>query len=176
MARKIFGDSIPYEKVKIYNEKWKSAQSDGTVVTPNGNIYYPPKHKRYAEDYSSLPPNSTDSLLKLHTFMHEMVHIWQKYVGGTATVIIGGISSTVGAGYKYTLDVNKRLSDYGLEAQANIISDYYFQLAAKGAYCSQAWGCPSIGDYEKVLKNFLANPRDRKNLPKPSTDPLAGYR
>jgi hypothetical protein len=169
MARRVFGNSIPYEKVKIYHEKWKSFQANNTAVTPNGNLYYPPSHPLYVEDFSGA------SQKKRHNFMHEMAHVWQKYCGNTATVVIGGIPSVLVIGYKYTLDTSKRLSDYGLEAQANILADYYSKQIGEN-YCSQSEGCPSIDDYEKVLKDFLVNPRDQRNLPKPSTDPLAGYR
>ena len=169
MARRVFGNSIPYVQVRIYNEKWSSLQSEYAVVTPNGNLYYPPGHPWYAEDFSL-----TTDLAQQYNFMHEMAHVWQKYRGGTGAVIIGGIPSIFHIGYNYTLDTDKQLSDYGLEAQANILADYYFRLINVN-YGSQLV-FTSLQEYQKVLADFLKNPSDRDAWCKPAPGPYDQYR
>jgi len=76
------------------------------------------------------------------------------------------------------LDSEKTLADYSLEAQADILADYYFEKFEGGSACSRRVGyCGTLNEYETVLKKFLANQNDNENFIKPpSTDPLSDYR
>jgi hypothetical protein len=76
MAQALFGASVDYSKVKIYNGEylWFGLQDNETAMTPNGRMYYP--KNIYREDFSN--PDEPDSQL---LFMHEMVHIWQYQLG-----------------------------------------------------------------------------------------------
>ena len=60
----------------------------------------------------------------------------------------------------------KRLSDYNMEAQGNVLSDYW----ALRLYGSppQMWNAAHRGDlalFEQVLAQFIADPSDVKSLP-----------
>ncbi|PIT23064.1 hypothetical protein BGI36_03020 [Snodgrassella communis] len=79
-----------------------------------GEIFYP--IKEYLEDYSIA------KIEDRHLFIHEMVHIWQ-YQMGMWVALRGACSLLVD--YEYALTDDKVLSDYGMEQQASIITDYY---------------------------------------------------
>jgi len=68
LARKVFGNSIRYTEVKIFNEKYAFFQPDNSGMTPNGNIYI---HGNNIEDYgvATVHPDSKSF------FIHEMVHV-----------------------------------------------------------------------------------------------------
>lgn len=126
LAKEMFGNSIEYTKVHIYDRKWAFFQGKRVAMTPNGNIYFAPDV--YTKDFS-LASASTK-----HFFIHEMTHVWQ-YQNGQAVLTRAGTSqmlielpSKVGLGngaYTYQLDVRKDLLDYGIEQQASIVADYW---------------------------------------------------
>jgi len=91
---------------------------------------------------------------------------------------VKGFFSIFGVGYKYVLDLKRTFSDYPMEAQANILADYYFLKFEGKEVCSQGiGGCGTLYEYEKVLKSFLENKSDSGNFIKPpSTDPTSAYR
>jgi hypothetical protein len=157
MASSLFGNSIDYRRVKVHNETYLpfGLQPDDTAMTPNGELYFNPK--RFKEDFS------LSSFLDSHWFMHEMVHVWQHQLG-YPVMLRGAIR--IGLGYEYTLDATKRLSDYNMEAQGNLLSDHWA--------VSQFVDPPSLWEpkhrhhpalYRQVLAGFVADPSDKKNLP-----------
>lgn len=85
-----------------------------------------------------------------------MTHVWQKQSG--ESVIGRGIFER---DYSYDLGSGTAFDDYDLEAQGNIIMDYY--LTSKGQSTRQ-WGSQTktqpepLSSYQKVLKEFIANP------------------
>jgi len=84
-----------------------------------------------------------------------------------------GIFSFNQSRYKYELSKDKKLSDYGMEAQANLLADYFLLLRfgnrgsahlfeQKYRYHEQSALLPL---YKSVLSDFISNPRDKSNLP-----------
>ncbi|MES1945962.1 Rhs element Vgr protein [Salinisphaera sp. C84B14] len=116
LARKIFGDSIDYSKIRVHNDEylWLGLQSDDTAMTPNRELYFNPKN--FLEDYSTDTPGNK------WWFMHEMTHIWQ-YQLSYPVKWRGALR--LGLSYEYSLSENKRLSNYNMEAQGNILADYF---------------------------------------------------
>jgi len=167
-SRMIFGDSICYTRVKVYNREWRvllGMQKNDTVITPNGNIYYPTG--LFQEDFSIGGVSNRG----LHTFIHEMVHVWQ-YQRGCA-VKWNGIRSFNKSRYRYELSEEKRLSDYNMEAQGDLIADYFLLLKfgdlgrryfSEEGYRYQE-NANLIPRYEVVLMDFLSSPHDERNLP-----------
>lgn len=159
MAGQIFKTSVNYNLVRVHNEEFLplGLQPNNTAMTPNGEMYFNPS--RFKEDFSLSTPNDQ------HWFMHEMVHIWQ-YQLGYPVMARGAIR--IGLEYEYELDPAKKLSDYNMEAQGDLLADYWAlkfaripELVSMEVY--QNFGF--IGLYEQVLSNFLANPADKGNLP-----------
>ena len=137
LAKLIFKNSIDYSKVKIFTGDYLPNQDPTTFVTPNGNIYAP--KDVYLGDYSV---SSTDFK---KVFLHEMGHVWQYQSEVNVLVIAGSIHAcayfTKKDPYLYdihefkeylsettpnvTTKLPKKLLDYNLEAQAEILADYW---------------------------------------------------
>lgn len=83
-------------------------------MSPNGEIYF--RKETYLKDFSS----STKS--NQHFFMHEMTHVWQHQHG--MWVRTRGLFSWAST-YRHTINSNKKLSQYSMEQQAQIIADYF---------------------------------------------------
>ncbi|RXZ44951.1 hypothetical protein [Crenobacter cavernae] len=86
----------------------------------------------YRDDYAAcldaLAEGSAEDLAALHTWLHELVHVWQAQQGaplltrGFAVGVVGSLPFTADP-YLYSLDAG-RFADYGLEQQAALWSDY----------------------------------------------------
>lgn len=161
LARLIFRNGIDYSKVKIHHGKYMFFQAHNVAMSPNGNIYFP--KGLFIEDFSA--GNVRDQQL----FIHEMTHVWQHQLGYPVTA--EGLSSWIKANYQYKLDTKKKFSDYGMEAQANILGDFFIlerhgeaasHLLIQKDYQNKT-GIHSL--YKSVLKDFISNSGDRSNLP-----------
>lgn len=125
MASEIYRRSIDYSQVRIVRESFFPFKMQGklTAMAPDGFIYIPAYSPLDSFDYSISRINLQ------HMFMHEMCHILQYQSG--MQVMIRGLDSWL-VMYKYEIDFNssnqKALSDYRMEQQASIISDYWHLL------------------------------------------------
>lgn len=72
LARKIFGSSIDYTRVKIHPHGYTFFQPKGSGMTPNGEIYF--------EGSASSDFGLATAFLQTF-FIHEMTHVWQKQNG-----------------------------------------------------------------------------------------------
>ncbi|MGC8400346.1 hypothetical protein ACP3P6_02865 [Enterobacter mori] len=117
LARSVFGDAIKYSEVKVHNKSYLpfNMQSNNVAMTPNGELYFREPH--YRDDFSTEVPRYK------HWFIHEMVHVLQHQIG--MNVRTRGAFSWA-ASYNYSLPPDKKLSDFGMEQQASVISDYFF--------------------------------------------------
>ncbi len=94
-------------------------QPSHTAMAPNGSLYngslyFPPacfEHNSSACDTG-----------RRMWFIHEMTHVWQFQLG--YPVRLRG-ARRIGLSYAYALDANKRLCDFNMEAQCNVIADYF---------------------------------------------------
>ncbi len=159
MAKIIFKDSIDYTKVKCHNGEylWFGMQPDSTAMTPEGEIYFSPTE--FKADFSKEPFGSR------LWFVHEMVHVWQ-YQLGYPTKLRG--AARLGLSYDYTLRDGKSLSDYNMEAQGDILADYWALVYANGKRppnLNQKKHIDDIELYKRVLKNFILDPSNKSNLP-----------
>lgn len=161
MAKLVFGDSVDYSKVKVHNKEylWFGLQHDDIAMTPNGEMYFNPKH--FKEDFS----NPAD-LGGQRWFIHEMTHVWQHQLGYPVKWR-GAVR--LGLSYRYALDMEKRLSDYNMEAQGNILADYFVvkhRGRQRAMYEEQYWYDENaLALLEAVLSDFLEEPESRRNLP-----------
>lgn len=158
MARRLFGDAIDYRRVRIYNRRYLpfGLQPRNCAMTPNGAIYF---HKSCCLlDFSA---GSEDAR---HWFMHEMVHVWQHQLGYPVR-LRGAVR--LGLSYRYDLVRGRTLADYNMEAQGDLLADYFVLKHLKSSVSLRQ---PRYADklclYEEVLESFLADPASRKNLPR----------
>lgn len=138
LAKIIFGDSIDYSVVKIFNEKAYFFHPKNRAMAPDGNIYYHPKDKTYSDDFSK------SDILVRGTFLHEMTHVWQHQQR-----INVRIKALLNRNYKYLpLKQGKSFRSYSIEQQGNIVRDYYFlktiNFRAKG-------NNTTLKEYEAIL-------------------------
>lgn len=119
LAESIFKNAINYSRVKVHKCSYFpfNLQNKDTAVTPDGEIYFMPQ--RYRSDFSQTLP------YEQHWFIHEMSHVWQ-YQTGLNVKLRGTLSWAVS--YRYSLPNYKLISDYGMEAQACIIADYFWLI------------------------------------------------
>lgn len=155
MARLLFRDAIDYTRVRIYGRGflWFGLQHPHVAISPNGNIYF--TAARFLEDFS------TSTRANKHWFIHEMVHVWQ-YQLGYPVMLRGAVRLFLQ--YEYVLAPNKRLSDYNMEAQGELLADYF---ALRYLDDRQAMAHSSeLAAYEQVLQGFLDRPADKLHLPR----------
>jgi hypothetical protein len=126
-------------------------------MTPNGQMYYP--KDLYLEDFST----ASDFTRKL-LFMHEMVHIWQYQLGYPVKWV--GMQRWR-LSYAYVFGESKLLSDFDMEAQGNVLSDYWALKNYDGTV--RLWQRDYVNRidlYEQALSVFLKNPANKENLPR----------
>ena len=158
MAARLFGAAIDFDRVRLYRRRYLpfGLQPVNCAMTPNGHLYF---HKsRCLLDFSA------GSDLARHWFMHEMAHVWQFQLGYPVR-LRGAVR--LGLSYRYQLAMDKTLADYNMEAQGDVLADYFVlkHLRAAAAMRQPAYA-NALALYEQVLAGFLANPESRKNLPK----------
>lgn len=156
LAQQIYGNTINYSNVRIHDEKWIIGQPDNTIMTPNGEIYYPPGH--YESDFSS----GTSAQKAL--FIHEMAHVLQHDNGMNVKLkaILGGGNYNYDAIFHGT-----PFHKLSMEAQAEFLEDYYRKLNGIPIDPNKKGGTledpdRDLSDYEEVMPMDLpgADPGD----------------
>ncbi|WP_204313635.1 hypothetical protein, partial [Stenotrophomonas maltophilia] len=162
MARLVFGDAVDYSTVKVHNHGyWMffGFQDKDTAVTPNGQMYFP--KGIYREDYS------LDTVRFQAFFIHEMAHVWQYQLGYNVKLVR---APRPNMSYDYVLDETRLLHDYNMEAQGDILADY-FLVTFRGSQSSmnntRYRATAGIGaQLERALSQFLADRSSKDNLPR----------
>ena len=158
MAQQVFKNAIDYSRARVHNGEylWFGLQNNDTAITPNGQMYFNPKWFR--EDFSTETPDMQ------WWFMHEMTHIWQYQLG--YKVKLHGLMSWA-ASYKYTLETARSLADESMEAQGDLLADYFaLKFLASPAFMAQGEYANDLDLFEReALSNFLSNPGSKDNLP-----------
>ncbi len=163
MASLLFGGAIDYSRVRIHGRRYLPLQPKNCAMSPNGSIYF---HRScFLPDYSLGNPNV------IHWFMHEMVHVWQHQLGYPVR-LRGAIR--LGLSYHYELREGASLGDYNMEAQGELLADYFaLKFLQLPRIVRQRRHAHQLELYEHVLAGFLSNPTDRDNLPKGRARTLA---
>lgn len=165
MCRPIFKDSIFYSEVYVHKEDWLpfGIQDKDTAMSPDGEIYFPTG--KFSEDFSK-----ESGKIKIW-FMHEMAHVWQWNRGYRGRLKAKGFlygliswSSEKGSRwvYEYYLPENKdkKMPEFNMEQQAEIISHYYGAKFLKDVDYT-----PRLPFLERALSDFLREPRAVALLP-----------
>jgi len=157
MARLVFGAAIDYARVRIFNRCYLpfGLQPANCAMSPNGSIYFHPSCHLANYAAADFPAR--------HWFMHEMVHVWQHQLGYPVR-LRGAIR--IGLSYAYALDADARLGDFNMEAQGDVLADYFaLKHLRQPGVMRQRQYAGSLALYESVLALFLSHPNDRRNLP-----------
>jgi hypothetical protein len=156
MASQLFGGAIDYARVRVHNRRYLPfLQPKNCAMTPNGSIYF--HHTRFLPDYTAGDPPV------IHWFMHEMVHVWQHQLG--YPVRLRG-ALRIGLSYHYELREDRTLADYNMEAQGDLLADYFaLKHMHKPRVVRQRRHAGQLHLYEQVLAGFLLDPSDPANLP-----------
>lgn len=152
MARQLFGDAIDYRRVRIYRRPYLPfrLQPRRCAMAPNGAIYFHPEHCQADFSAAELPLR--------HWFMHEMAHVWQHQRG--YPLRLRGLLQ-FGLSYRYTLAPGADLADFNMEAQADLLADYFALVHLDAAWLMGPSGSGrSRADFDSVLARFLSNPSD----------------
>lgn len=126
LARSVFGNSIDYAKVRIRRRKWFPFQPRATVMAPLGHLHFHPHSAAYCDDFSAAP------LTAQGLFIHEMTHVWQHQRG-----MFLPLRRLPFSRYSYRLKPGKKLHQYGVEQQAEIVR-HAFLIARGGRLASAA--------------------------------------
>jgi hypothetical protein len=155
MASLLFRDAIDYARVRVYSRRYLPyLQPKNCAMTPNGSLYF--HHSCFLDDYSKA------SLTGQHWFMHEMVHVWQHQLG--YPVRLRG-ALRIGLPYHYDLDEGATLADYNMEAQGDLLADYFvLKFLKRPEAMRQRRYAGQVTLYEQVLSHFLLDPASRENL------------
>jgi hypothetical protein len=155
MASLLFGGAIDYARVRVHNRCYLPLlQPKNCAMTPNGSIYFHPSC--FLPDYSKGDPPAK------HWFMHEMVHVWQHQLGYPVR-LRGAVR--IGLPYHYELRQGATLANYNMEAQGDLLADYYaLKFLNKPEAMRQPRYRHSLALYEAVLAHFLHDPGSRASL------------
>lgn len=155
-ASLLFGDAIDYARVRIHGRRYMPFQPKNCCMTPNGSMYF---HRScFLPDYTRGDPPV------VHWFIHEMVHVWQHQLG-YAVRLRGAVR--IGLSYDYDLAPGKTFADYNMEAQGDLLADYFaLKHLRSAASMRQKRYADSLPLYEEVLAGFLADPASAANLPR----------
>lgn len=127
MARTVFGETIRYDDVKVYNGAPRIA---GIVpldrmdaIAPGGNIFLVDPGTQHA-DMSQADAASRKFLI------HELTHVWQYQQGRNVNLEAAGLFIRNGfnydkRAYAYDLFATKKFTDLNLEQQADMVEDYF---------------------------------------------------
>lgn len=153
---RLFGDAIDVRRVRVYRRRYMPFQPRNCAMTPNGSLYF--HASCFLDDYACGDPRM------VHWFMHEMVHVWQHQLG-YAVRLRGAVR--IGLSYDYDLAPGKTLADFNMEAQGDLLADYFVlkHLGSSAAMRQQRYA-GNLPLYEELLADFLADPRSVKNLPR----------
>ena len=155
MALLLFRDAVDYRRVRIHARRYMPFQPANCAMTPNGHLYF--HASCFLDDYAKA------SLNNQHWFIHEMAHVWQHQLG-YAVRLRGAVR--VGLPYSYELTPDKTLADFNMEAQGDLLADYFvLRHLESSASMRQQRYANSLPLYEKVLAEFLTDPMSVANLP-----------
>ena len=109
----MFGDAIDPEPVRIRRRRWWWLQPRRVTMAPTGHLHFHPASGNYCEDFSKAAPRQ-----QAH-FIHEMTHVWQSQRHGWWYLPLVGPFQRK---YAYKLKPGKKLTDYNIEQQAEIVA------------------------------------------------------
>jgi hypothetical protein len=157
-CRSLFGDAVAVDAVRVHARGWFpfGLQLRATAMAPDGHVWFRPED--CCADFSQAPT------WRLLWFMHEMVHVWQWQLG--YPVLWRG-ALRVGLSYRYELAPQRRLGDYNMEAQGDLLADWFaLHRLQRPASMRQTRYAADEPLFRAVLQDFLRDPSHPANLPR----------
>ncbi|HZX27242.1 MAG TPA: Rhs element Vgr protein [Telluria sp.] len=158
LAWAVFGHALDPDRVRVHARGFLpfGLQWRDTAMSPDGDIWFTPQRAR--PDFAAAP------LHERRWFVHELTHVWQ-HQRGYPVLLRGALRLFLD--YRYVLAPHKRLGDYDMEAQGDLLGDW-FALRHLGApeVMRQPEYVHALALFETVLADFLADPLDRASLPR----------
>ena len=155
MASLLFRDAIDYTRVRIHARRYMPFQPKHCAMAPNGSIYFHPS--RCLDDFA------LGDAVARHWFIHEMTHVWQHQLG--YPVRLRG-AFRFGLSYDYELAPHKTLADFNMEAQGDLLADYFsLKFDVLASAMRQTRYARDLALYGIVLAGFLDAPGKRRHLP-----------
>lgn len=162
MARSVFGDSIDYTHVKLFNRYYAFMKGiTDCHMAPNGNIYMPLNRGRKKVDDFSLPGKPQTRL------MHELTHVWQyqqgmNIYGSALSAWLKNGLNDYGQSYKFDVNGKAKFGDLNLEQQAMAVEKYFTARSEvavivknQGTRAEIEQACQSLVPLENKLKIAL---------------------
>ncbi|WP_225206813.1 vgr related protein [Novosphingobium huizhouense] len=122
LSRRVFGDAIALDQVRLRRRRFFPFQPRNTVMAPMGHIHFHPEGPHWQDDFA------TASLGAQGLFIHEMVHVWQAQQRGKWWL---PLMRHPFCRYDYRPIPGRPFDGYGIEQQAEIVRHWF--LAACGA-------------------------------------------
>ena len=120
-------DPLDYEQVTVYNREWEGPsflpffdQPDDRPMAPDGNVYYPPGHPRYKDNFGT--QGSTEEKAE---FGHETWHAKQKQHLGEVEFQKKWLETAEDYDYSEFIDGHKTWQEMGIEEQGKFWEDLY---------------------------------------------------
>lgn len=141
MLRPIFGDSVPYSKIRV-----------------DERAYVGPLWAKFC--YVSFHTINSWGKMGAPTLVHEVVHVWQYTQRGAAYIPRALYAQTTKMGYNYggldSLRCSTELEDFNYEQQADIIEDAFRLANGWEAQWVRGRGAEVLPDYFKYLEEIRA--------------------
>jgi hypothetical protein len=170
MLSETFRESVNYDKVRVHHSTFGNAVrliARAQMVTYGSLIITDSDTPDYSAQNVPFMPR--------YSFTHEMAHVWQnqngvseKFTDLVARQKIKLPGADQIATYQYSLSRGRDLTDFNIEKQASILTDYNFlvrppEIAAKNINSplnTDTFTAPGErkAAYESTLKKFLADP------------------
>ena len=133
LARQVFEDKLPYEKIHIANYYLPGNQGVPVTLASVGSLIRTPKRRNYTIYWADAYQDGGDAPQHRVIFVHELTHVWQGYhrrhaweymldsmlSQGHAIITTGNRSNA------YTYDRGGRWDGYNVEQQAHIVQDWF---------------------------------------------------
>lgn len=157
IAREVFGNTIDYNRVTVYNGPPRifnmvELNKDGLgAISPGGNIFLVGANCQKPD--LSKGTNADRNLL-----IHELTHVWQhqqgRFVNCEAMALFVKSGFEYDRAYAYDLNTTQKFLTLNLEQQAHMVEDYY-ALRALPAKQAPADRAERIAKFEALLKPHL---------------------
>ena len=136
IAAQVFGTALDPGPVTLRRGKWFVFQPRGTVMAPDGHIWFHPKGGEWRDDFAAA------GLASRTLMVHELTHVWQRQCGINLI-----LARRPFARYAYLpLIPGKPFAAYGIEQQACIVADAYFIAAG-----ARVPGAPPLAAYAALI-------------------------